>query len=116
MTKPKETAGKTDWPRIAAMSDEERMAGALSDPDAQPLTDAQLAKARRANAVKTIRAQLHMTQAEFSSIYRLPLSTLRDWEQARTHPDAPARALLTAIAADPATMRRLINGERSAAA
>jgi hypothetical protein len=28
--------GKTDWPRIAAMSEEELLAAAESDPDAQP--------------------------------------------------------------------------------
>jgi putative transcriptional regulator len=52
-----------------------------------------------------------MTQAQFSAAFRVPLSTLRDWEQGRTRPDAPARALLTAIASDPETMRRLVGGE-----
>jgi len=53
-----------------------------------------------------------MTQAQFSASYHLPLSTLRDWEQARTRPDAPARALLTAIYNDAETMRRLVNGAK----
>ena len=52
-----------------------------------------------------------MTQAEFAAAFQLPLSTVRDWEQERTYPDAPARALLTAISRDPQTMRRLIGGE-----
>ena len=111
MTKPERPAGKTDWVRIRAMSDQDRLAGALADPDAQPLSDAMLARATRANVVKALRARLHMTQAQFSKSYHLPLSTLRDWEQARTRPDAPARALLTAISNDPETMRRLVNGE-----
>jgi len=38
---------KTDWARIDAMTDEEVMSAALSDPDAQPLTAEQLAKMRR---------------------------------------------------------------------
>ncbi len=47
----RETAATdTDWARIRALSDEERMAGALADPDAQPLTDAMLARAKRANS------------------------------------------------------------------
>jgi putative transcriptional regulator len=37
----------TDWARVNAMTDEEVMAAALSDPDAQPLTPEQLAKMRR---------------------------------------------------------------------
>lgn len=92
MTKPEELTGKTDWARIRAMTDEQRLAGALTDPDAQPLSDQALARARRANGVKTIRARINMTQAEFSSAYHLPLSTVRDWEQSRNEPDArPAR-------------------------
>ena len=74
-------------------------------------SDQALARARRANGVKTIHARLNMTQAEFSAAYHLPLSTVRDWEQSRTEPDAPARALLTAIFNDPETMRRLVGGE-----
>jgi uncharacterized protein (DUF4415 family) len=34
--------GATDWARLAAMTEEEIEAGALSDPDNPPLTDAQL--------------------------------------------------------------------------
>jgi hypothetical protein len=34
--------------------------------------------------------------------------TLRDWEQHRSVPDAPARALLLAIERDPKAMRRLL--------
>jgi hypothetical protein len=39
--------GDTDWARLDAMTDEEVMAAALSDPGAQPLTPEQLAKMRR---------------------------------------------------------------------
>jgi putative transcriptional regulator len=47
---------KTDWARIDAMTDEEVVAAALSDPDAQPLTPEQLAKMRRVPRVKVLRA------------------------------------------------------------
>jgi putative transcriptional regulator len=103
--------GKTDWERLNAMSEEEVVAAALSDPDAQPLTEAQLASAKRVNAIKVIRRRLDMTQAQFAATFQLPLATVRDWEQGRTRPDAPARALLTAIARDPETMRRLVSGQ-----
>jgi uncharacterized protein (DUF4415 family) len=35
--------GRTDWERLAAMTDEEIESGAMSDPDNPPLTPAQLA-------------------------------------------------------------------------
>lgn len=100
--------GKTDWKRLDAMTDQEAEAVARSDPDARPLTPAQLAKMRRVSRVKVLRQRLDMTQAEFAEAFHLPLTTLRDWEQRRSTPDAPARALLLAIERDPEVMRRLL--------
>jgi putative transcriptional regulator len=100
--------GKTDWGRLDAMTDEEVEAAARSDPDAQPLTPEQLAKMRRVSRVKVLRQRLGMTQAEFAEAFHLPITTLRDWEQRRSNPDAPARALLLAIERDPEVMRRLL--------
>jgi putative transcriptional regulator len=100
--------GDTDWERLDAMTDEEVTAAALSDPDAQPLTPEQLAKMRRVSRVKVLRQRLGMTQAEFAETFHLPITTLRDWEQHRSKPDAPARALLLAIERDPKVMRRLL--------
>ena len=111
MTPTDRPRGKTDWARIRSMTDEEIQAAALSDPDALPMTYEQLARSRRVNIVKGIRQMVGMTQAEFAAAFQLPLSTVRDWEQERSRPDAPARALLNAIARDPEVMRRLINGE-----
>ena len=51
--------------------------------------------------VRAIRRKLHMSQQEFSETYRIPLSTLKNWEQGRGHPDAPAAAYLQAIARKP---------------
>ena len=102
-------ADKSDWARIDAMTDEEVMAAAKSDPDAQPLTPEQLAKMRRVSRVKVLRERLGMTQAEFAVAFHLPITTLRDWEQHRSTPDAPARALLLAIERDPKVMRRLLS-------
>jgi putative transcriptional regulator len=100
--------GGTDWGRLDAMTDEEVTAAALSDPDALPLTPEQLAKMRRVSRVKVLRQRLGMTQAEFAEAFHLPITTLRDWEQRRSTPDAPARALLLAIERDPEVMRRLL--------
>lgn len=100
--------GKTDWARLDAMTEEEVMAAALSDPDAQPLTPEQLARMRRVSRVKVLRQRLDMTQTEFAEAFHLPITTLRDWEQHRSTPDAPARALLLAIERDPKAMKRLL--------
>jgi len=47
--------------------------------------------------VKAIRHALRMSQHSFAAAYRIPLPTLKNWEQGRRHPDAPAAAYLLAI-------------------
>jgi putative transcriptional regulator len=47
--------------------------------------------------VKAIRRSLRMSQDRFAAAYRIPLPTLKNWEQGRRHPDAPAAAYLIAI-------------------
>ncbi|MCW5737191.1 MAG: XRE family transcriptional regulator [Enhydrobacter sp.] len=90
------------------MTDEEVRAAALSDPDARPLTAERLSGMRRVSRIKVLRQRLGMAQTEFARAFHLPITTLRDWEQRRTTPDAPARALLLAIERDPQAMRRLL--------
>jgi putative transcriptional regulator len=90
------------------MTDAEVVAAARSDPDAQPLTGKQLARMRRVPQVKLLRQRLDMTQVEFAEAFHLPITTLRDWEQHRSTPDAPARALLLAIERNPGVMRKLL--------
>ena len=58
--------------------------------------------------VKAIRAKAKKTQAQFADTYHLPLGTLRDWEQERRQPDAPARVLLSMIEAEPEAVAKLI--------
>ncbi|HEY5209749.1 MAG TPA: NadS family protein [Stellaceae bacterium] len=55
--------------------------------------------------VRAIREHLHMSQQEFSQTYRIPLATLKNWEQGRRQPDAPAAAYLHAIAKRPREIR-----------
>jgi putative transcriptional regulator len=74
---------------------------ALADPDARPLTRADLKRMKRTPQAKIIRRALRMTQEEFAACYRIPLGTLRDWEQGRATPDQPAQAYLTVIARSP---------------
>jgi putative transcriptional regulator len=92
----------------APLSDEAITAAALRDPDAQPLTEADLARMKRVPRIKTLRRALGLTQEEFAARYHIPLGTLRDWEQGRCEPDQPARAYLTVIAHDPEGVHRAL--------
>lgn len=58
--------------------------------------------------VKAIRVQLKMSQSEFASAYRIPVGTLRNWEQGVRRPDAPAAAYLRVIARHPKTVREAV--------
>lgn len=55
--------------------------------------------------VRIIRAKLHMSQQEFSRAYRIPLATLKGWEQGRRAPDGTAAAYLNVIARLPEEAR-----------
>ena len=47
--------------------------------------------------VRAIRRSLRMSQHHFAAAYRIQLPTLKNWEQGRRTPDAPAAAYLLAI-------------------
>jgi putative transcriptional regulator len=102
------SVGQSDWARVDAMTDEEITAAALSDPDAQPLTDETAKSRKRLPQARVIRRALHLTQEEFAARYHIPVGTLRDWEQGRVEPDQPARAYLRAIAGDPEAVLRAL--------
>jgi putative transcriptional regulator len=84
-------ADEADWSRFDNMSEAERHAAALSDPDAQPLAEAELQRMRPTPRAKIIRRALGLSQVEFAARYHIPLGTLRDWEQGRAEPDQAAR-------------------------
>lgn len=99
---------KTDWRPFDAMSAQERHQAALSDPDAPPATQAQLARARRIPSVRALRLKLRLTQEGFAARFHLPLGTVRDWEQGAHRPDKAAQVLLTVIAKDPDAVARAL--------
>ena len=86
---------------------------ARSDPDSQPLTEADLQCMKRTPQAKIIRRALELTQEEFSTRYHIPLGTLRDWEQGRAEPDKPTQAYLTIIARDADHVDRMLNPVQS---
>ena len=61
--------------------------------------------------VKAVRSKLGLTQAQFAMQFGFKLDTVRNWEQAKRVPEAPARALLKIIENEPqAVMRALAMG------
>jgi len=101
-----------DWRRLDVMTDVERHASALSDPDVQPLSPADAMRMKRTPQVKIIRRALGLSQDDFASRFHIPLGTLRDWEQARKEPDAAAKAYLTVIARNPGAVSEALQNER----
>jgi putative transcriptional regulator len=77
MNKTRETT-KHDWSRLDAMSEAERHAAALSDPDAQPLTPEDFKRMKRTPQVTVIRRALGLSQEEFAARFHIPVGTLRD--------------------------------------
>jgi putative transcriptional regulator len=86
---------------------------ARADRDAQPLTETDIKRMRRTPQARIIRRALDLTQEEFAARYRIPIGTLRDWEQGRAEPDQPTRAYLTLIARDPGHVNRILNPKAS---
>ena len=84
-------------------------AAAKADRDNRPLSAADLGRMKRTPQVKIIRRALGISQEDFAARYRIPVGTLRDWEQGRVAPDQAARAYLTVIARDPEAVRRALN-------
>jgi putative transcriptional regulator len=91
----------TDWVAVEAITDEQIRAAALSDPDTVPVPVYDTPGLTPVPNVKRLRESLGLTQEAFAAAYRIPVGTLRDWEQCRKNPDAPARAYLMVIAKNP---------------
>ena len=100
---------KQDWSRFDAMTEAERHAAALSDPDAKPLTPGDFKRMKRTPQVKIIRRALKLSQEDFAARFHIPIGTLRDWEQGRKDPDAAARAYLIVIGRNPEAVRQALS-------
>lgn len=87
----------------------EKIAAGLADAIAFAEGDASRARLAAGPDVKAIRAKTRLSQARFASKLRVPVATVRDWEQQRRTPDAPARTLLAMVEADPKAALALID-------
>jgi putative transcriptional regulator len=54
-----------------------------------------------AGKVKVTRAWLSLTQSDDAALLRVPVATLRNWEQRRSVPAGPARTLIDLVYRDP---------------
>jgi putative transcriptional regulator len=96
-----EPADRTDWERLRSMTDEEVEAAARTDPDAQPMTETELAQSFRPADITAMRKRLGLSQSAFATRFQINLRTLQDWEQGRRAPEEIARTYLRVIAHDP---------------
>ena len=94
------------------LTEEEINAAALTDPDNPPRTLELQKRLKRVPQVKVMRRALHLTQEEFAARFRIPLGTLRDWEQGKTEPDQAARAYLIVIARNPKAVVEALDAAR----
>jgi putative transcriptional regulator len=100
-----EAIREVDWARIDAMTDEDIERQIAENPDAAPvMTRAEIRAAR----VRHARRRSGLTQETFAARYRIPLGTLRDWEQGRREPDAAALAYLRVIEREPDAVARAL--------
>jgi putative transcriptional regulator len=58
--------------------------------------------------VRAIRLSMNLTQSEFAKRYRLPIGTVRDWEQRRSQPDSASKIYLRMIEAEPARVLKIV--------
>jgi putative transcriptional regulator len=57
--------------------------------------------------VREIREAAQVSQSQFAKLIGVNLRTLQNWEQHRTRPTGPARALLKIVASNPKSLQAL---------
>jgi len=66
-------------------------------------------RALKSRVVRMARTGLGLSQDEFANRFRVPVGTLRDWEQARVTPPDFAVAYARVIAAMPERVAEIVN-------
>lgn len=102
---------KVDRAKIAATSEEDitrHMREDGEDPGAAPGTFVEDVPPAQ------IRERIGMTQVEFAETLRIPVATLRNWEQGRVRIDPAARALFRILNSDPKHALKVLAPNRKA--
>ena len=101
----------SDWSEVDRLTEDEIHTAALNDPDAQPWTEEQLARARRRVDVRLIREKYGLSQEEFARRFGLQMETVEGWEDRTLEPDAVAVTLLRVIWVEPEAVSRAVAAE-----
>jgi putative transcriptional regulator len=93
----KATKPKIDWQKANATTQKDIRRHMIEDgeyPEHVPT-------AKDVFTPRVVRMRLKMTQEEFAAALRIPVATLRNWEQGRNALDPAARSLLVLVARNP---------------
>ena len=101
--------------RLKSLTPADCEAAALTDPENPPLTEAELARIRSAQAVRRVRARTGLSQPAFAAAYHINPARLRDLEQARTAADSALLAYLAIIEREPDLVRHTLHAAHPAA-
>lgn len=85
-----------------------KIAAGLEDAIAFADGDTRRAREVKPVDVKAVRQKIGKTQGEFAREFRLPLGTVRDWEQHRREPDTGSKIYLAMIEADPQGVQQIL--------
>jgi putative transcriptional regulator len=85
-----------DWARLRATTDRQIARQIAEDDDT-----ARAVTLDDVIAPKNLRRRLGMTQEAFAAALRIPVATLRNWEQGRNAIEPAARSLLLIVARNP---------------
>jgi putative transcriptional regulator len=102
--------GKVDRAKVDATTEEDirrHMIEDGEDPGAEPRFEPVV-------LARNVRKKLGMTQAEFAALLRVPVATLRNWEQNRFVMEPAARTLLNLIDREPEAALRALRRPRAA--
>lgn len=97
--------GRIDKAKFDATTDEDIARQIAEDPDTAP--DVTTLGDPLPNA-KAVRLKCGMNQEAFAGALRVPVSTIRNWEQGRTRPDAVGASLLALVDRDAKTVFRIL--------
>ncbi|HEY0446701.1 MAG TPA: helix-turn-helix domain-containing protein [Allosphingosinicella sp.] len=86
----------------------DKIAAGLNDAIAYAEGDTARGRETKPIDVRAIRLSMNLTQSEFAKRYRLPIGTVRDWEQRRSQPDSGSKIYLRMIEAEPARVLKIV--------
>jgi putative transcriptional regulator len=86
----------------------DKIAAGIEDAIAFAEGDESRARVIKPVDVKALRQRIGKTQDQFSKDFKLPIGTVRDWEQHRREPETASKVYLSMIEADPEGVKRIL--------